>query len=115
MKKLGPDFRIVDDSQVKPRSQIDNIMSQEPLSAFGVRRSLEQLDLKSHHFADDSEQVTLFDLNDDLPKSGALRTGNGSAKMHPTDHISIGLWYLLEPKMTSGALYHLVAMYSVLI
>ena len=38
-----------------------------------------------------------------------------SPMIHPMDHISTGLWYLLEPKMISGALYHLVAMYSVLI
>ena len=33
-----------------------------------------------------------------------------SAKMQPTDHTSIAVEYLFQDKMTSGALYHLVAM-----
>jgi hypothetical protein len=34
-------------------------------------------------------------------------------KMHPTDHISTALEYLVDPSKISGALYHLVATYSV--
>jgi hypothetical protein len=34
--------------------------------------------------------------------------------MHPTDHISTALVYLLDPSKISGALYHLVATYSVM-
>ena len=37
-----------------------------------------------------------------------------SPKMQAIDHISMALVYLLEPNSTSGALYHLVAMYSVM-
>ena len=33
--------------------------------------------------------------------------------MHPTDHISTALLYLVEPNKISGARYHLVATYSV--
>ena len=33
--------------------------------------------------------------------------------MQPTDHISTALVYLVEPNNISGALYHLVATYSV--
>jgi hypothetical protein len=36
-----------------------------------------------------------------------------SAKMHPTLHISTALEYLFQFNKTSGALYHLVAIYSV--
>lgn len=35
-------------------------------------------------------------------------------KMHPIDHISTALVYLLDPSRISGALYHLVATYSVI-
>ena len=38
---------------------------------------------------------------------------NISPKMQPTDHISTALVYFLEPRRISGALYHLVATYSV--
>ncbi|OMH83014.1 hypothetical protein AX774_g3491 [Zancudomyces culisetae] len=34
--------------------------------------------------------------------------------MHPTDHISTALEYSLYDNMISGALYHLVATYSVM-
>ena len=33
-----------------------------------------------------------------------------SARMHPTDQTSIDVVYLFQDKITSGALYHLVAM-----
>jgi hypothetical protein len=33
--------------------------------------------------------------------------------MQPTDHISTALEYLVEPSRIYGALYHLVATYSV--
>lgn len=33
--------------------------------------------------------------------------------MHPTDHISTALEYLVDPSKIYGALYHLVATYSV--
>ena len=33
--------------------------------------------------------------------------------MHPTDHMSTALEYLVEPNKISGARYHLVATYSV--
>jgi len=33
--------------------------------------------------------------------------------MHPTDHISTALLYYVLPNNISGALYHLVATYSV--
>lgn len=36
-----------------------------------------------------------------------------SPKIQPTDHISTALVYLVEPNNISGALYHLVATYSV--
>ena len=36
-----------------------------------------------------------------------------SPKIQPTDHISTALEYLHEPNNISGALYHLVATYSV--
>ncbi len=36
-----------------------------------------------------------------------------SPKMQPTDHISTAFEYLVEPSSISGALYHLVATYSV--
>lgn len=36
-----------------------------------------------------------------------------SARIHPTDHMSIALEYFYEPRTISGALYHLVAIYSV--
>ena len=36
-----------------------------------------------------------------------------SPRMQPTDHISTALVYLVEPNNISGALYHLVATYSV--
>lgn len=36
-----------------------------------------------------------------------------SPMMHPTDHISTALEYLVEPSRISGARYHLVATYSV--
>lgn len=36
-----------------------------------------------------------------------------SARMHPTDHMSIALVYLCDPKTISGARYHRVAIYSV--
>jgi len=36
-----------------------------------------------------------------------------SPKMHPTDHISTDLAYFVDPRRISGALYHLVATYSV--
>ena len=36
-----------------------------------------------------------------------------SPNIQPTDHISTALEYLVEPKRISGALYHLVATYSV--
>ena len=35
--------------------------------------------------------------------------------MHPIDHISTALVYLVDPNKISGALYHLVATYSVII
>jgi hypothetical protein len=35
--------------------------------------------------------------------------------MHPTDHMSTALVYFDDPKRISGALYHLVATYSVII
>lgn len=35
--------------------------------------------------------------------------------MQPTDHISTAFVYLLEPSRISGARYHLVATYSVMI
>lgn len=35
--------------------------------------------------------------------------------MHPTDHISTAFVYLEEPNKIYGALYHLVATYSVII
>ena len=38
-----------------------------------------------------------------------------SPKMQPTDHISTALVYLEEPSSISGALYHLVATYYVMI
>lgn len=34
---------------------------------------------------------------------------NISASIHPTDHTSIDLVYILNESITSGALYHLVA------
>lgn len=37
-----------------------------------------------------------------------------SPKIQPTDHISTALVYLLDPSKISGALYHLVATYSVM-
>lgn len=36
-----------------------------------------------------------------------------SPKMHPTDHISTALEYLVDPSKIYGARYHLVATYSV--
>ena len=36
-----------------------------------------------------------------------------SAKIHPTDHTSIAAVYFFHDKITSGALYHLVAIQSV--
>lgn len=36
-----------------------------------------------------------------------------SPKMQPTDHISTALEYFVDPSNISGALYHLVATYSV--
>lgn len=44
-------------------------------------------------------------------KRGLL--ANISPRIHPTDQISIALLYPLEFSMISGALYHLVATYSV--
>jgi len=38
-----------------------------------------------------------------------------SPKMQPMDHMSTALVYLLDPKSISGALYHLVATYYVMI
>jgi len=38
-----------------------------------------------------------------------------SPRTQPIAHMSTGFPYLLDPKITSGALYHLVAIYSVLI
>lgn len=38
-----------------------------------------------------------------------------SPNMHPTDHISTAFVYLLDPSKISGARYHLVATYSVMI
>ena len=66
MKKLGEDYEIIDDSKVKPRSQFDLILEQEPTSAFGVRRSFEQLNLTSHADSFYENESTCFDLNDDL-------------------------------------------------
>lgn len=37
-----------------------------------------------------------------------------SPKMQPTDHMSTALVYLLDPNKISGALYHLVATYYVM-
>jgi len=36
-----------------------------------------------------------------------------SPKIQPTDHISTALVYFVDPNKISGALYHLVATYSV--
>ena len=36
-----------------------------------------------------------------------------SPKMQPTDHMSTAFEYLVDPSKISGALYHLVATYSV--
>ena len=44
-------------------------------------------------------------------KSGRL--DNISARIQPTDQMSIALLYPLELSIISGALYHLVATYSV--
>jgi hypothetical protein len=38
-----------------------------------------------------------------------------SPRIHPILHISTGFVYLLDPRTISGALYHLVAIYSVFI
>jgi hypothetical protein len=45
----------------------------------------------------------------DAAGSNGFRIIN-SAKMHPTDHTSIAAVYFFHDKITSGALYHLVAM-----
>jgi hypothetical protein len=36
-----------------------------------------------------------------------------SPKIHPTDHISTAFEYFVDPRSIYGALYHLVATYSV--
>ena len=63
--------------------------------------------------------MLLISMNENISK-GNLDQYNGnnivltiSAKIHPTDHISIALVYPFALSIISGARYHLVATYSV--
>ena len=49
----------------------------------------------------------------EVPGNNALPITN-SPSMHPIDHISTAFVYLVDPNNISGALYHLVATYSVM-
>ena len=48
----------------------------------------------------------------DVPGNSDLPVIN-YPRMHPTDHISTAFEYFVDPKRIYGALYHLVATYSV--
>lgn len=74
--------------------------------------------------ADSIESISSFDgfpmssrilstwLSVELPGNTGFPK-NISPRMHPTDHISTAFEYFEEPRSISGALYHLVATYSV--
>lgn len=77
MKKLGDQYEIVDESNVKLRSDIDMIKESEPFAAFGVRRSFEQLNLAAHADSLFETEASCFDLRDELT---AFAKEDGSRK-----------------------------------
>ena len=78
-------------------------------------------------FAANGDSIDSMSFCDGLPISSRIRSiwfsvefpGNvdlqiiSYPKIHPTDHMSTAFEYLVEPNKIYGALYHLVATYSV--
>lgn len=80
MKKLGDHYEIVDESLVKPRSNLEMIGGSEPFAALGVRRSFAQLSLASEADSLFGTEASCFDLNDQLTP---FADGEGSRKFRP--------------------------------
>lgn len=82
------------------------------------QRRLDRLNILNYYFLTFSDgfpvtyKILSIWFRVEFPGNNALER-RSSPKIHPTDHMSTAFEYCVEPSKIYGALYHLVATYSV--